>query len=89
MGIETLYILTLLYGIKSIEDTCFLTPTEEKGSLVLDHIWKPIGTLYGILDTYWTLFNCYDSLLLDDFFEINCYNEALSETKNLNSDQHN
>jgi hypothetical protein len=65
MGIETLYILTLLYGIKSIEDTCFLTPTEEKGSLVLDHIWKPIGTLYEILDTYWTIFNCYDSLLLD------------------------
>ena len=53
----------------------------------LDHIWTPIGNLYGILETYiWTLFKCYDSILLD-FFVINCYNEVLSETQNLNLNQ--
>ena len=33
MSIETLYILTLISGIKLIKNIFFLTPVEEKGSL--------------------------------------------------------
>ena len=40
--------------------------------------WTPIGHyLIAMIRYYWT------------FFEIDCYNEVLSETQNPNSDQHN